>query len=50
MSKYEGFDSELTVQNENSLQVDGKIYSLDTAPDYKDPLVQKEVGSAEPVM
>jgi hypothetical protein len=37
--------SDLTVQNENSLQVDGQIYSLDTAPDYNDPLVQKEAKS-----
>lgn len=37
--------SELTVQNQNSLEVDGKTYSLDIAPDYKDPLVQKEVKS-----
>jgi chemotaxis protein histidine kinase CheA len=37
--------SDLTVQNENSLQVDGQIYSLDTAPDYNAPLVQKEAKS-----
>lgn len=37
--------SELTVQNQNSLEVGGKTYSLDIAPDYKDPLVQKEVKS-----
>jgi hypothetical protein len=42
-------ESELTVQKQNSLEVkvDGKkyIYSLDSVPDYKDPLVQKEVKS-----
>lgn len=37
--------SELTVQNQNSLKVNGKEYSLDTAPDYQDQLVQKEVKS-----
>ena len=37
--------SELTVQNQNSLEVDGRTYSLDKAPGYEDPLVQKELES-----
>lgn len=35
--------SESTVQNPNSLEVDGRTYSLDKAPGYEDPLVQQEV-------
>ncbi len=37
--------SEITGQDQNSLVVEGKIYSLSVAPDYKDELVQKEVKS-----
>lgn len=37
--------SESTVQNPNSLEVDGRTYSLDKAPGYEDPLVQQEVKS-----